>query len=97
MLARGPLPWPVGLLQLHFPPRLKPLATQLIYNWIFLNNFLLGYTKYAYNQRVFGKRHLHNSQLTKANTDNEVIRNACRNGWLRKLWSCEDQFLWHIR
>jgi len=31
--------------QLRFPPLLKPLATQLVYNLIFLSNFLLGYTK----------------------------------------------------
>jgi len=39
MLVRGPLRWPVGLFQLHFPPWLKPLATQLVYNLIFLNKF----------------------------------------------------------
>ena len=50
MLARGPLPWPVSLFQLRFPPWLKPLGTQLVYcNLIFLNNFLLGYTKNAEN------------------------------------------------
>jgi len=32
---------------------LKPLATQLVYNLIFLNNFLLGYTKNSYNNRGF--------------------------------------------
>ena len=35
---------------IRFPPYgQKPLATQLVYNLIFLNNFLLGYTKNAYN------------------------------------------------
>ena len=82
MLARGPLRWPVCLFQLRFPPWLKPLATQLVYNIIFLNDVLLGYAKNAYNQRRFTKRHLHNSQLTKATADNEVIHNAFRGGWL---------------
>jgi len=85
MLARGPLRWPVGLFQLRFPPWLKHLGTQLVYYLIFLNNFLLGYTKNAYNQRRFSKPHLHNSQLTKANADNEAIHNAFRSGWLKKL------------
>jgi len=69
-VGRGPLRLPVGLFQLRFPPLLKPLATQLVYNVIFLNNFLIGYTKNAYNQRGFSKRYLHNSQLTKENADN---------------------------
>jgi len=51
MLARGPLRWPVGLFQLRLSPWLKPLATQLVYNLIFLNNFLLGYTENANSQR----------------------------------------------
>jgi len=59
----------------------KPLATQLLYNLIFLNNFLLGCTKNAYNQHGFSKRYLHNSQLTKANADNEAIHNAYGNDW----------------
>ena len=54
----------------------KPLATQLVYN------FLLGYTKNAYNQHGFCKRYLHNSQLTKANADSEAIHNAFGNDWL---------------
>jgi len=82
MLARAPLRWPVGLFQLRFTPWLKPLAAQLDYNLIFLNNFLLGYTKNAYNQRGFSKRYLHNSHLTKENADNEAIHSAFRNGWL---------------
>jgi len=65
MLARGPLLWPVGLFQLRLPPWLKPLATQLVYNLSFLNDFLPGYTKNAYNQRRFSKPYLHNSQLTR--------------------------------
>jgi len=72
----------VGLFQLRFPPWLKPLATQLVYNLIFLKNFLLGYTKNACSQRGFRKPYLHNSQLTKANADNESIHNAFRNDWL---------------
>jgi len=72
----------VGLFQLRFPPWLKPLATQLVYNLSFLNDFLLGYTKNAYSQRRFSKPYLHNSQLTKANADNEAIHNAFGNGWL---------------
>jgi len=63
MLARGRLRWPVGLFQLRFSPWLKPLATQLVYNLIFLNDFLLCYTRNAYDQRGFCKRYLHNSQL----------------------------------
>jgi len=43
MLARAPLQWPVGLFQLRFPPWLKALATQLVYNLIFLSIFLLDY------------------------------------------------------
>jgi len=43
----------------------KPLATQLVYNLIFLNNFLFVYAKNAYNQHGFSKRYLHNSQRTK--------------------------------
>jgi len=54
----------------------------MVYNLISLNNFLLSYTKNAYNERGFSKRYLHNSRLTKANADNEAIHNAFRNGWL---------------
>ena len=39
------------LFQLRFLAWLKSLGTQLVYNKIFLNNLLLGYIKYAYNQR----------------------------------------------
>jgi len=60
----------------------KPVATQLVYILIFLNNFLLGYAKNAYNQHGFSKRYLHNSQLTKANPDNEAIHIAFGNDWL---------------
>ena len=56
----------------------KKVWETLIYNLIFLNNFLLGYTKNAYNQRGFSKPYLHN----KANADNQTIRNAFSNGWL---------------
>jgi len=80
--GEAPLRWPVGHFQLRFPPLLKPLAAQLDYNLIFLKNFLLGYSENAYNQRGFSKRYLHNSHLTKANTDNEDIRNAFCNGWV---------------
>jgi len=55
---------------------------QLVYNLIFLSNFLLGYTKNAYNQRGFSNGYLNNSQLTKENADNEAIHNAFRNGFL---------------
>ena len=72
----------MGLFQLRFPPWLKVLAKQLVYNLIFLNNFLLGYTKNAYNQRGLSKRYLHNSQRTKESVDNEAIHNAFRSGWL---------------
>jgi len=82
MLAKVPLRWPVGFFQLRFPPSLKPQATQQVYNLIFLSNFLLGYTKNAYNKRGFSKRYLHNSKLTTANTDSEATHNAFRNGWL---------------
>ena len=41
----GSLRWSVGLLQLHFPPWLIPLVTPLVYNIIFLNNFLLDHTE----------------------------------------------------
>jgi len=51
MLAGDPLRLPVDPFQLRFPPLLKPLAMHLVYNLILLNNFLLGYTKNAYNQR----------------------------------------------
>jgi len=63
-------------------PWLKLLATQFVYNLIFLNNFLLGYTKNTYNQRGFSKRYLHNSQLTMANAHNEAIHNAFSDCWL---------------
>jgi len=82
MLARDPLQWLVGLFQLRFPPWLKPLPTQMDYNLIFLNNFLLGYRKNAYNQCAFSKRYLHNSHTTKANVDNEAIHYVFCNGWL---------------
>jgi len=49
----GPLHWPVGLLQLRFPLWLKAVVTPLLYNLIFLNNFLLDYTKNAHNERGF--------------------------------------------
>ena len=45
MLTRSPLRWPVGLFQPRFPPWRKALATQLVYNLIFLSTFLLGYKK----------------------------------------------------
>jgi len=68
--------------QLPFLPWLKPLATQMASNLIFLINSLLGYIKNAYNQRGFSKCYLHNSQRTKTNADNEAIHNTFRNGWL---------------
>ena len=82
--GEGPLRWSVGLIQLRFPSWLKPLATQLVYNYFFQNTILLGYTKNAYNQGGFSKRFLHNSQITKANAGNEAIHidNAFSNGWL---------------
>jgi len=83
MLARGPCDDQWVSFSYTFPPLwLKPLATQLVYNLIFLNNFLLGYTNHAYNQHRFSKRYLHNSQLTKTNADNEAIHNAFGNDWL---------------
>jgi len=86
MLARGPLRWPVALFQLRFPPWLKVLATQLVYNLTLLRNFLLGYTKNAYNQRGFSIRCLHNSQRTKANADNEAIQMHFAVVGFKKLW-----------
>jgi len=47
-----------------------------------LSNFLLGYTKKAYNQHGFSNGYLNSSQLTKANADNEAIHNAFGNDWL---------------
>jgi len=84
MLAGGPLRLPKGLFQLRFTTLLKPLARQLVSNLISLNNFLLGYTKNAYNQRGFSERYLHSIQLTKANADNEdeAMHNAFSNGSL---------------
>jgi len=75
----------VGPFQLRFPPWLKSLATQLIYSLNFLNHFVLGCTKNAYNQPGFSKHYLHNSQLTKANADNETIHIAFRNGRLKEV------------
>ena len=56
----------------------------MVSNLISLNNFLLGYTKNAYNQRGFSERYLHSIQLTKANADNEAeaMHNAFSNGSL---------------
>jgi len=83
MLVRGPYDDQWVSFSYTFPTLwLKLLATQLVYNLIFLNNFLLGYTKNAYNQHGFSKRYLHNSQLTEANADNEAIHNAFGNDWL---------------
>jgi len=48
-----------------------------------LDNFLLGYTKNAYNQR--GSSYLSNSQLTKANANNEAIHSTFPNGWLQEV------------
>jgi len=79
VLATDPLR---GHFQLRLPLWLKPPVTPLVYNLIFLNNYLLGYTKNAYNQRGFSKRYIHNCQLTKANADIEAIHNSFRNGWL---------------
>jgi len=54
MLARGPYGDQWASFSYTFPTLwLKPPATQLVYNLIFLNNFLLGYTKNAYNHRGF--------------------------------------------
>jgi len=80
--GEGSLRWPVRLFQVRFPPWLKTLATQLVYNLIFLSNFLRGCTNNAYNQLGFSRRYLHNSQRTSSNADNEAIYNAFRNGCL---------------
>jgi len=85
MLARGPLLWPVGLFQLRFPPWLKPLATQLVYNLSFLNDFLQGYTKHAYNQRTFSKPYLHNSQLMRQMLTTKLFTMHCAVVGFRKL------------
>ena len=83
MLARGPYDDQWAPFSYMFPTLWpKPVATQLVCNLIFLNNFLLGYARNSYNQHGFSKRYLHNSQLTKANADNETIHNAFGNGWL---------------
>jgi len=51
-----------SLLSATFPTLwLKPLATQLVYNLIFLNNFLLGYTKNAL-QSTWIQQTLHEQQ-----------------------------------
>jgi len=52
-VGEGPPAVVSGPLSATFPTWLKPLATQLVYNLIFLNNFLIGYTKSAYNQSGF--------------------------------------------
>jgi len=57
MLAGDPLRLLVGLFQLRFRPWLKPVAARLVHILIFLNNFLLGYTRNAYNQRGFSRRY----------------------------------------
>jgi len=70
-----------GPLSATFSTVAKRLATQQVYSLNFLNNFLLGYTKNAKNQRGFSKRYLPNSQLIKAYAVNEAIHNVFRNGW----------------
>ena len=83
MLARDPYDDQWAPFSHTFPTLwIKPLAAQLVYNLIFLSNFLLGYTRNAYNQHGFSKPYLHNSQLIKANADNEAIHNAFGNDWL---------------
>jgi len=83
MMARSPCDDQWASFSSTFPIQWpKPLATQLVYNSIFLNNFLLGYTKNACNQHGFSKRYLHNSQLTKADADNKAIHNSFGNDWL---------------
>jgi len=52
-VGEGPPAVISGPLSATFPTWLKPPATQLVYNLIFLNNFLIGYTKSAYNQSGF--------------------------------------------
>jgi len=59
----GPLRWPVVLLQVRFPPWLKPLVTAPAHNSNFLNSFLLDYTKNAYNQRAFSNVTYTNASL----------------------------------
>jgi len=81
MLAWCFLRGPVSIFQLRFPPWLKPLATQLVYNLTLLNNFLLGYTKMLAINVDSANVTCTNSQLTKANANNEAIHNAFRNGW----------------
>ena len=83
MLAKGPYDDQWASFSYTFPTLWPiPLATQLVCNLIFLNNFLPGYAKNVYNQRGFSKRYLHNSQLIKANADNEAVRNAFGYNWL---------------
>jgi len=79
----GPYDDQWALSAIRFPPYgQKPLATQLVYNLIFLNNFLLGYTKNAYNQHGCSNVTWTTAKFTKANADNEAIHNAFVNDWL---------------
>ena len=57
--------------------------------------------KYLYWQGYKGanlsvERYLHNSQLTKANADNEAIHNAFSNGWLWKVMDDVNINFYHV-
>jgi len=56
-----------------FPSLAETSSTPLVYNVIFLSNFLLDCTKNAYKSTWIHQRYLHNCQLTKANADNEAV------------------------
>ena len=56
-------------------------ATGKAYSVIFLNKFLRDYIKMLISTYVDSATlPIHNCQLTKANANNEAIRNAFRNG-----------------
>jgi len=55
---------------------------QLVYNLFFLSKFVLGYTKKCLQSTWIQQTLPDNSQLTKANANNEAAHNAFRSGWL---------------
>jgi len=85
-VGEDPVRWPVGLFQLRFPPWLKPLATQLVYNLIFLNNFLLGCTKNAYNQRGFNNVTWTTASLPRQTLTTKLFTTHFATVGFRKLW-----------
>jgi len=71
-----------GPFQLRFPAWPNVLAMQLVYNLFFLSKFVLGYTKKCLQSTWIQQTLPDNSQLTKANANNEAAHNAFRSGWL---------------